>query len=97
MDIVERNNVQDVRFLIMMNYLNNTCIIVLKVNMIERKNLILSYIGGNNKRLLKKFTTKLNRKMIANSNLLNRFHLISVKLVGQESKIALETSQKKKH
>ncbi len=97
MDIVERNNVQDVRFLIMMNYLNNTFIIVLKVNMTERKNLILNYIGGNNKRLLKRFTTKLNRKMTANSSPLNRFHLISVKLVGQESKIALETSQKKKH
>jgi hypothetical protein len=72
---VERNNVQDVRFLITTNYLNNMFIIARKVNMIERKNMISNFIGGNNKKLLKKFTTRSSKKMIANLNPLNRFRL----------------------
>lgn len=72
---MERNNVQDVRFLITTNYLNNMFIIALKVNMIERKNMISNFIGGNNKKLFKKFTTRSSKKMIANSNPSNRFHL----------------------
>ena len=50
-------------------------IIARKVNMIERKNMISNFIGGNNKKLLKKFTTRSSKKMIANLNPLNRFHL----------------------
>lgn len=50
-------------------------IIALKVNMIERKNMISNFIGGNNKKLFKKFTTRSSKKMIANSNPSNRFHL----------------------
>ncbi len=75
MDIVERNNVQDVKFLTMTSYLNNTFIIVRKVNTIERKNMISSFIGDNNRKLFKRYTTKSNRKTIANSNVLNKFHL----------------------
>lgn len=38
-----------------------------------------------------------NKKMTANSNPLSKFHLVSIKLMEQESKTALEISQKRKH